>query len=552
MASLKELRQARGITQEQLANDSGLRQATVSALENGRTNAQAGTIQALANALAEDPEEIRIALAEQVSSSPSDSVRRQRKKNRSLESIDPETLGKLSWNWKNALRATEGQTRQWKEAMMFLSPVLKKHPEFLEARKLLRRAELEADLKIPISDRIPPPQSYIAKASKLNEDGDPVSAMEMLEEKVFVYLPRSIKAGEALFDAAISAGFPETARYALEFAAEFNPNDKHIHQRLASYLHDIGDLEHACEVLRLVVAIDPEDIGAPKALRDMMALASMRGGKIEIKDHQETVALQRAERIGSTEEQKKTELDSLIQSFEKNGRSEEAQLAGEACEDLRRAVQLARELGEADLSSLELALRLQVRLSEILPQDPILRSQVDELNLEVHTRKLEAAEADEQDGDDSKIESLRREKLNAEVEFAENLALVNPTSAEAHLRLGKAYAAAARFKEAVRPLQKAKNDPRLGIDIEAMSLLSDCFINGGLKELAVKEIDKALEKLGSEFQGDMDFYWKELNYKKAKILSSAELEEEAAAIFAEIYARDSEFRDVEERVWGGT
>ena len=141
--------------------------------------------------------------------------------------------------------------------------------------------------------------------------------------------------------------------------------------------------------------------------------------------------------------------------------------------------------------------------------------------------------------------------MNAEVEFAENVALANPTSAEAHLRLGRAYISAARFREAVKPLQKAKNAPRVGIDIEAMSLLSDCFIEGGLNELAVKEIDQALEKLGSEGLADTDFYWKELNYKKAKILSATGSDDEATAIFADIYAKDSDFKDVEERVWGG-
>lgn len=62
MMSLKDLRKQAGLTQAQLAMKSGLRQATLSALENGRTTPHPATILALAAALEVTTEVVRSAL----------------------------------------------------------------------------------------------------------------------------------------------------------------------------------------------------------------------------------------------------------------------------------------------------------------------------------------------------------------------------------------------------------------------------------------------------------------------------------------------------------
>lgn len=49
---LKEIREEKGMTQEQLENKSGISRQTISAIENGRTNnVMSGTLTALAEAL---------------------------------------------------------------------------------------------------------------------------------------------------------------------------------------------------------------------------------------------------------------------------------------------------------------------------------------------------------------------------------------------------------------------------------------------------------------------------------------------------------------------
>jgi len=64
MATLRDLRKRNGLTQAELSSRTGLRQATISALENGRTKAHSGTLLALAIALDTGEKEIRLALRE--------------------------------------------------------------------------------------------------------------------------------------------------------------------------------------------------------------------------------------------------------------------------------------------------------------------------------------------------------------------------------------------------------------------------------------------------------------------------------------------------------
>ncbi len=63
MSTFKDLRKLAGFTQHALAAKSGLRQATISALENGRSVAHPGTVSALAAALKTDADTISKAIS---------------------------------------------------------------------------------------------------------------------------------------------------------------------------------------------------------------------------------------------------------------------------------------------------------------------------------------------------------------------------------------------------------------------------------------------------------------------------------------------------------
>ncbi len=118
MPNLTDHRKQAELTQAELAARSGLRAATISALENGRSSAHPGTVRALASALNVEPDTIRAALAETQSAfgptGGGDPVERMAKDWAFLAGLDPDLRGGLARSlvaeWTHSSTALEGNT----------------------------------------------------------------------------------------------------------------------------------------------------------------------------------------------------------------------------------------------------------------------------------------------------------------------------------------------------------------------------------------------------------------------------------------------------------
>ncbi len=120
MPSLRDLRQQSGLTQAELATRSSLRQATISALENGHTRPHPATVSALATALQAAPEQIRAALSVTLKVSgespdePTDAIAQMGRDWPFLEGLDPDLRSGLAASlvaeWTHSSTALEGNT----------------------------------------------------------------------------------------------------------------------------------------------------------------------------------------------------------------------------------------------------------------------------------------------------------------------------------------------------------------------------------------------------------------------------------------------------------
>ena len=66
MTTLRDIRVQAGLTQAELADRSGVRQATISAIENGRSKPHRGTLLAIGQVLSVPPEELQHAVNQPV------------------------------------------------------------------------------------------------------------------------------------------------------------------------------------------------------------------------------------------------------------------------------------------------------------------------------------------------------------------------------------------------------------------------------------------------------------------------------------------------------
>src|SRR4030095_6982301 len=160
--------------------------------------------------------------------------------------------------WLKALSAVE--LRNYGYAISLIQAVLKEAPGFLEARRVLRKAEIAANKG---------KKSFLSGLSTASMKGagmikkDPAAAME-LAEKNLESDPYNTQANHLLKHAAKAAGFPEVAAFALETLVEANPKDTKLMHELGEHYSAMGDADKAVGIYTRITEVNPADLIAVK------------------------------------------------------------------------------------------------------------------------------------------------------------------------------------------------------------------------------------------------------------------------------------------------
>src|SRR5438045_1605431 len=142
--------------------------------------------------------------------------------------------------WLKAMAAIELQNFDY--AISLLQELLKQEPEFLTGRQLLRRAEVTRSKSAKKSFfNISTAPIGVMKAQREIKK-HPQRAVEILE-RVLEDEPYNRQANLALKDAALAAGSPETAVFALQTLLEENPRDVKVLHELGRLYRQQGDHE---------------------------------------------------------------------------------------------------------------------------------------------------------------------------------------------------------------------------------------------------------------------------------------------------------------------
>jgi Putative Zn-dependent protease, contains TPR repeats len=177
--------------------------------------------------------------------------------------------------WLKAVSAIE--LRNFGYAISLLQEILKQEPEFLTGRQLLRRTEVTKTKSAKKSFfNISTASISVMKAQRETKN-DPKRAVEMLEE-VLEGEPYNRQANLLLKEAAVAAGWPEIAVFALRTLLEENSRDEKVLHELGRVYHQLGDYENEVEVYNQITAINPLDAQALRLGKDASARASMKRG----------------------------------------------------------------------------------------------------------------------------------------------------------------------------------------------------------------------------------------------------------------------------------
>src|SRR5881398_683024 len=209
--------------------------------------------------------------------------------------------------WLKAVTAIE--MRNFGYAISLLQEILKQEPQFLTGRELLRRAEVTKSKSAKKSFfNISTAPIWVMKAQREIKK-DPKRAVEILE-KVLEKEPYNRQANLVLKEAALAAGWPEIAVFALRTLLEENSRDVKVLQELGRLYHQLGDSDQEVEIYNRITAINPLDAQALRLGKDASAHGSMkRGGWTQahsyrdlIKDKEEAISLEQQSRLRLTGE----------------------------------------------------------------------------------------------------------------------------------------------------------------------------------------------------------------------------------------------------------
>lgn len=182
------------------------------------------------------------------------------------------------------------------------------------------------------------------------------------------------------------------------------------------------------------------------------------------------------------------------------------------------------------LDSLELACVKDPTNSDLQNRTGTLRLRLQELRVE---------EADKR-GDASATEFAREALKEARAGEYRRQVDANPTDLRLRFHLGQALKDLNRHDAAIAELQQSVKDPK--VKGESYLFLGQCFAQKGMNDLALGQLEKALEAMGTGPKA------KDILYEMGCVAEEMGQAEQALGHFSRILEQDIGFRDVQRKI----
>ena len=444
--------------------------------------------------------------------------------------------------WLKAVAAIE--LRNFGYAISLLQGILKHEPEFLTGRQLLRRTEVTKSkaAKRTIFNISSAPLAVMKAQREMKKD--PRRAIEMIE-KVLEEEPYHQQANLVLKQAAVTAGWPEIAVFALQTLLEENPRDVKVLRELGRLHRDLEQSEQEVEIYNRINEIDPLDPEASRLGKDAAARASIAaGGWAQAEGYRDLIKDKSL--AASLEQQSRTKLsgEALDQQIAETYAYHQAE---------PRNVDLVRKLGLLNERKDDLATAIewyQYAVNLTAGADAGLVRKVSDLKMNWFEREIAGHEEFlATDSGDEELRAKRAGELATAKEKRTEILIDearkrvdrNPTNPQLRLELAEHLINAGRFREALPGLQRVRQSPN--VRLKAMNLLGRCYQELGMLDLATKQLEEAAKGLLS-----MDAIKKEIVYNLGRIYEAMGDKPRSLNCMKQIYEADSDYKDVAARV----
>lgn len=433
------------------------------------------------------------------------------------------------------------ELRNWSYAVSLIQAILVKEPGFLEGRKRLRLAsakENEGKRGVKMGGealKVMKMQSQVKK--------DPLNVMVMLEKDVLAGDPYNPQGNELLFEAAVAAGLPTTAGFALETVINGDPENLKFYHKLGDFYMSREIYDKASEIYGKIVDKNRSDLEATKKYKDATARGSIASQKWDsegdwrdlLKDKDASKDLESKGRAAMTPEMLQAQADALAVEY----------AADQNNLDVTKRLAATYE----ELEQFETALSFYEWAFHLSSNDPALEKKVASIRETVNKGHLDALQRFvEENPEHPDIEQYKQQLIEAEKSQIETLIVEsrervdrNPTDNELRYELGSRLFRATQYREAIQHLQQAKRSPNLRIKV--MNLLGQCYERMNMTDLAASQFEEAIIELPG-----MDETKKDLLYNLGLLYEKLGNQAKYLEALKQIYAVDYGYRDVAERV----
>lgn len=433
------------------------------------------------------------------------------------------------------------QLKNYDYAISLLLSVVKATPEFLDGRKLLRRAEAE---KARGQKKSLFGGSGISLGGLKLSSGskkDPWVSIGELEDTVFQKDPYNQAANQSLYELALRLGQNDLAAFALETIREGHPENTRNMHALAIHYMSCENPEKAGEIYRHILKVTPSDMDAIKGEKDAAARTSMmrqgwdQGGGSAMRDKGTAQKLEDENRQGMTKEQMQARLESLSAEYEADPNN---------VLTVKKIADIYEKMDEPTyaLSYYEWAVQLTPADVSLQAKAEIVRNKVSELQIKAMEADIEAnPDAPDIEDKRAQILAIRRERLSTLLEEAKSKVERNPTDKQYRFDYAAVLFEAEMFREAIPELQQAKSNPH--IRNKALLMLGRCFASLNMNDLAINAMQEAVKEIPA-FNNEK----KDLLYSLGIVYEKVGNAGEYLNCMKEIYNNDYGYRDVAARV----
>ncbi len=433
------------------------------------------------------------------------------------------------------------ELRNWGYAVSLLQAVLTKEPGFLKGRKMLRTAAIKDNegkkgLKMGAEAlKVLKMQSQVKK--------DPIGVMNELEKEVLASDPYNPQGNELLYEAAVAAGLPMTAGFALETVIQGHPDNTKFFHKLGDFYMEKEAFDKAAQIYQQIVQKNHTDLAASKKYKDATARGSIASQKWDsegdwrdlLKDKDAAGALEKKGRAAMTPDMLREQAAVLTEEYNADNNN----------------IEVVKKLAHTyeQLEDFETACSFYEWALHLSGKDPALERKLAEMREFVgrsQQRELEKFIAENPEHPDieqykAQLSEFRKAQLDTLIQESEDRVRRNPTDPELRFELGERLFQAERYRDAIKHLQQAKTSPNLRIRV--MTMLGKCYDKMSMTDLAVNQLQDAISELPS-----MDDTKKDALYTLALLHEKMDNRVEYLACLKEIYAVDYDYRDVADRV----